>query len=178
MLASPETLAEVRRKELDRACEILRVGRLHLLGYRDSGMMGTPDNAHPSSFYQASLEEATSRLVTLVRHRLGHHLAFAVEEAKMALSDADCAAIALAFLQPFQDFLFARGNGGAAGRNLRRVIFSSSERMRRPVCGCRNTVTCSSPWRLENTRTPGAKSDADSCAANLPGRRPFRHAPT
>src|SRR5215510_5539159 len=66
-LATIETLAEVRRKELERACEILRVGRLQLLGYRDSGMMGTLDNAHPSSFYQASLEEATARLVTLVR---------------------------------------------------------------------------------------------------------------
>ena len=67
MLATPETLAEVRRKELERACEILRLGRLHLLGYRDSGMMGTPDNEHPASFHQASLEEATARLVTLVR---------------------------------------------------------------------------------------------------------------
>src|SRR5262245_43595554 len=66
-LATPETLAEVRRKELLQACAILRVGRLHLLGYRDSGMMGTPDNAHPASFYQASLEEATARLVALVR---------------------------------------------------------------------------------------------------------------
>ena len=66
-LAMADTLAEVRRKELERACEILRVGRLHLLGYRDSGMMGTPDNAHSSSFYQASLEEATARLVALVR---------------------------------------------------------------------------------------------------------------
>ena len=66
-LATPETLAEVRRRELERACAILHVGRLHLLGYRDSGMMGTPDNEHPSSFYQASLEEATARLVRLVR---------------------------------------------------------------------------------------------------------------
>lgn len=64
-LATPETLAEVRRKELERACAILHVGRLHLLGYRDSGMMGTPDNEHPSSFYQASLEDATGRLVAL-----------------------------------------------------------------------------------------------------------------
>jgi mycothiol conjugate amidase Mca len=69
-LATPDTLAEVRRRELERACEILRVGRLHLLGYRDSGMMGTPDNEHSSSFYQASPAEATARLVTLVRrHR-------------------------------------------------------------------------------------------------------------
>ena len=66
-LATPETLAAVRRRELERACALLHVGRLHLLGYRDSGMMGTPDNDHPSSFYQASLEEATARLVTLVR---------------------------------------------------------------------------------------------------------------
>jgi mycothiol conjugate amidase Mca len=69
-LAIPETLAEVRRRELERACEILRVASLHLLGYRDSGMMGTPDNEHPSSFYRAPLEEATARLVALVRrHR-------------------------------------------------------------------------------------------------------------
>ena len=66
-LATAETLVDVRRRELERACEILRVGRLHLLGYRDSGMMGTLDNAHPSSFYRASLEEATARLVRLVR---------------------------------------------------------------------------------------------------------------
>jgi mycothiol conjugate amidase Mca len=65
--ATSETLAEVRRRELERACEILRVGRLHLLGYRDSGMMGTPDNEHPSSFYRASLVEATAKLVALVR---------------------------------------------------------------------------------------------------------------
>ncbi|HUP34698.1 MAG TPA: N-acetyl-1-D-myo-inositol-2-amino-2-deoxy-alpha-D-glucopyranoside deacetylase [Candidatus Limnocylindria bacterium] len=67
VVATPATLHEIRRQELERACEILRVGRLHLLGYRDSGMMGTPDNEHPSSFYQASLEEATARLVTLIR---------------------------------------------------------------------------------------------------------------
>ena len=67
MLATPGTLAEVRQRELERACEILHVGQLHLLGYRDSGMMGTPDNDHPSSFYQASRDEATARLVTLVR---------------------------------------------------------------------------------------------------------------
>lgn len=66
-LATPETLAEVRRRELERACQILNVGRLDLLGYRDSGMMGTPDNQHPSSFHQASLEEASARLVALVR---------------------------------------------------------------------------------------------------------------
>lgn len=66
-LATPETLGEVRRRELAAACEILNVSRLHLLGYRDSGMAGTPDNEHPESFHQADLEEATGRLVELVR---------------------------------------------------------------------------------------------------------------
>src|SRR5262245_60784215 len=63
-LATPDTLAAVRRRELERACEILRVGQLHLLGYRDSGMMGTADNDHPASFYRASLGEATARRST------------------------------------------------------------------------------------------------------------------
>src|SRR5262245_7170900 len=66
-LATPETLAEVRLRELRQACEILRVGRLYLLGYRDSGMIGTPDNGHPACFHQARLDEATARLVALVR---------------------------------------------------------------------------------------------------------------
>jgi hypothetical chaperone protein len=48
---------------------------------------------------QAREPEKVGRLLTLVRHRLGHRLAFAVEEAKMALSDADCAAIRLGFLE-------------------------------------------------------------------------------
>ncbi|MBV8191806.1 MAG: Hsp70 family protein [Alphaproteobacteria bacterium] len=48
---------------------------------------------------QAREPEKVGRLLTLVRQRLGHRLAFAVEEAKMALSDADCAAIDLAFLE-------------------------------------------------------------------------------
>jgi LmbE family N-acetylglucosaminyl deacetylase len=38
-----------------------------MLGYRDSGMAGTPANEHPEAFAQANLEEATGRLVALVR---------------------------------------------------------------------------------------------------------------
>ena len=39
----------------------------HLLGYRDSGMIGTDGNEHPDSFWQADLSVATSRLVEIVR---------------------------------------------------------------------------------------------------------------
>jgi N-acetyl-1-D-myo-inositol-2-amino-2-deoxy-alpha-D-glucopyranoside deacetylase len=39
----------------------------HLLGYRDSGMMGTDANGHADSFWQANIEEATRRLIEIVR---------------------------------------------------------------------------------------------------------------
>jgi len=61
------SLAEVREGELRAACEILNVSHLELLGYRDSGMAGTPDNEHPEAFARADLDHATSRVVELVR---------------------------------------------------------------------------------------------------------------
>jgi mycothiol conjugate amidase Mca len=60
-------LAEVRREELRQATAILGVTDQEILGYRDSGMAGTPANEHPNSFNKADLEEATRRLVQLVR---------------------------------------------------------------------------------------------------------------
>jgi N-acetyl-1-D-myo-inositol-2-amino-2-deoxy-alpha-D-glucopyranoside deacetylase len=38
-----------------------------MLGYRDSGMIGTDANGHPDSFWQADLDEATRRLLAIVR---------------------------------------------------------------------------------------------------------------
>ena len=38
-----------------------------LLGYRDSGMPGSPANANPASFAMAPLEEAVGRLVAVMR---------------------------------------------------------------------------------------------------------------
>ncbi len=66
-LARPENLAEVRRAELAEATRLLGVSRVIELGYRDSGMMGSPENAHPASFRQADLQEATGRLVAIMR---------------------------------------------------------------------------------------------------------------
>jgi LmbE family N-acetylglucosaminyl deacetylase len=59
-------LAEVREGELRAACSILGVDRLELLGYRDSGMAGSPANDHPASFHRASLDEIAGRLVLLL----------------------------------------------------------------------------------------------------------------
>jgi N-acetyl-1-D-myo-inositol-2-amino-2-deoxy-alpha-D-glucopyranoside deacetylase len=69
-IATPETLAEVRAEELRAACALLGIMAQHFLGYGDSGMMGTPENADPHAFWQADLDEATGRLVALIRqHR-------------------------------------------------------------------------------------------------------------
>jgi LmbE family N-acetylglucosaminyl deacetylase len=65
--ATPETLGPIRKRELEAAAEILGVTHLEMLGYRDSGMMGTADNDHPDSFSRANLDKAIARLVTLVR---------------------------------------------------------------------------------------------------------------
>jgi mycothiol conjugate amidase Mca len=66
-LATPENLATVREGELRAASAILGVRELHMLGYRDSGMVDTPDNDNPVSFKQASLDEAIGKLVAIVR---------------------------------------------------------------------------------------------------------------
>ncbi|MDP8921920.1 MAG: PIG-L family deacetylase [Chloroflexota bacterium] len=65
--ATPENLADVRERELRAACAILGVRHLELLGYRDSGMLGTPDNEHPDAFGRAYLDVAAGRLVALIR---------------------------------------------------------------------------------------------------------------
>ncbi len=65
--ATRPRLAEVRTRELERACAVLGVDRLALLGYRDSGMAGTPANDDPASFHRAPLLEAAQRLAGILR---------------------------------------------------------------------------------------------------------------
>jgi LmbE family N-acetylglucosaminyl deacetylase len=62
--------AELRLRELRKACEALSITDLELLGYRDSGMMGWPQNDDPTCFWRTPLEEATTRVAELMeRHR-------------------------------------------------------------------------------------------------------------
>jgi LmbE family N-acetylglucosaminyl deacetylase len=65
-------LGEIRTGELRCAAAALRIGVVEFLGYRDSGMVGTPENANPACFHQADLAEATARLVRLVRRYRPH----------------------------------------------------------------------------------------------------------
>ncbi|MGB0385875.1 MAG: PIG-L family deacetylase [Ardenticatenaceae bacterium] len=66
-LATRETLGEVRAAELEAACEVLGIGELRFLGYRDSGMEGTPENEDPRALVQADTDEITGQLVALMR---------------------------------------------------------------------------------------------------------------
>lgn len=60
-------LGEFRIKELEGSVAALGVKELRLLGFRDSGMAGTPENDDPRSYYRATFDEAVKRLVKLVR---------------------------------------------------------------------------------------------------------------
>ncbi len=60
-------LAEIREQELRCACGVLGVHDLFFLDYRDSGMAGTAENEDPASFHLADLDEATGRLVRVIR---------------------------------------------------------------------------------------------------------------
>jgi LmbE family N-acetylglucosaminyl deacetylase len=62
--------AELRLRELRKACEALSITDLELLGYRDSGMKGWPQNDDPTCFWRTPLEVAVGRVVELMeRHR-------------------------------------------------------------------------------------------------------------
>jgi mycothiol S-conjugate amidase len=65
-------IANVRRRELERAAEILGYDELVWLGYRDSGMPDSPENADPRSFAAAELDDAVERLVAIIRRVRPH----------------------------------------------------------------------------------------------------------
>lgn len=60
-------LGDVRIGELNAAVGILGITHLELLGYRDSGMVDTPSNEDPRCFNKADIDEATGRLVAVIR---------------------------------------------------------------------------------------------------------------
>ena len=66
-----DALGQHRIGELDAACAALGVTDHRFLGgpgrWRDSGMMGTPQNERPDVFWNADLDEATRELVAIVR---------------------------------------------------------------------------------------------------------------
>ena len=60
-------IANVRQTELDLAASVIGYEVVERLGYRDSGMAESESNTHPDCFWQADLDEAIARLVTVIR---------------------------------------------------------------------------------------------------------------
>jgi mycothiol S-conjugate amidase len=60
-------IAAVRRRELAESARIIGYDEVVHLGYRDSGMAGSPANEHPGCFALAPLDEAVGRLVEVLR---------------------------------------------------------------------------------------------------------------
>ncbi|MBL8046727.1 MAG: PIG-L family deacetylase [Anaerolineales bacterium] len=62
-----DTPGDMRWAELTAAAQELGLAEVIHLGYRDSGMPGSSDNAHPQALAAAPLEEATARVVKVLR---------------------------------------------------------------------------------------------------------------
>src|SRR5579871_5890572 len=73
--------------------------------------------------------EKVARLLKVIRARLGHRIAFAVEDTKIALSDSDTASLALGFIE---DGLAAT----ATRRRFDEAIAARTERLNRTAANC------------------------------------------
>jgi len=66
-LSECEDLACQRERELRCAADILGLKEIHLLGYRDSGMAGSPANQHPRALVQADPAALAEQVANLIR---------------------------------------------------------------------------------------------------------------
>lgn len=65
--AQRKLLIEMRPKELDKSVEVIGFSKLHMLGYRDSGMADSEANKNPECFHMADVDQAAERLVKIIR---------------------------------------------------------------------------------------------------------------
>ena len=66
-LGECDDLACLREQELGCATSVLGLTGVHLLGYRDSGMTGSPDNQHPHALVQADPDVLAGQVADLMR---------------------------------------------------------------------------------------------------------------
>jgi len=62
-----DSVKALRLAELDRAVKVLGLQRLVLLGYKDSGMMGSETANDPECLWQAPQEAVTRRVIEVIR---------------------------------------------------------------------------------------------------------------
>jgi LmbE family N-acetylglucosaminyl deacetylase len=65
-------VVELRRRELEASCAVLGVSHLELLGYRDSGMEGWPQNSADGAFWGVPVADAAARLAALLERYQPH----------------------------------------------------------------------------------------------------------
>ena len=66
------SIGELREAELQCAAGHLGLKHVHFLGYRDSGMPGSPENAHPRALTAAPLEEVTKKIRVYIQEFRPH----------------------------------------------------------------------------------------------------------
>lgn len=67
LLAGHADVGALREHELRCAAKHLGLASVHFLGYRDSGMHGSPDNRHPRALAAAPLDEVAAQVAHLIR---------------------------------------------------------------------------------------------------------------
>lgn len=65
-LATPETLGAVREQELRDASRVMGIEDVRFLGYRDSGMEGTPENRDPRALCNADPDAVAAAIAALI----------------------------------------------------------------------------------------------------------------
>jgi len=65
-LATPENLWQVRQEELRAAMKVTGIPDVRFLGYRDSGMDGTPDNDNQASLFQVDPAKVEAEIAALL----------------------------------------------------------------------------------------------------------------
>jgi LmbE family N-acetylglucosaminyl deacetylase len=65
--ATPQTLGQVREDELRCAAEKIGIENVYFLDYRDSGMLGAPENNDARSLWQANVLAVAEQLVRIIR---------------------------------------------------------------------------------------------------------------
>ena len=68
MMNSYSSIAQLRTYELECAAKTLGLTEVIFLGYRDSGMAGSPDNNHPEALVAAPLDEVAGIITSHIRH--------------------------------------------------------------------------------------------------------------
>lgn len=66
-LQNGQTVAGLREQELRCSAEALGLKDVFLLGYRDSGMQGSPDNTHPQALAAQKLEDVVTKIAQYMR---------------------------------------------------------------------------------------------------------------